>query len=313
MQSKAAMTRVLVIGEINVDLILGGCEKFPSYGTEVLAKDGFLTLGSASAITAVGLARLGTPVSFLGKVGVDPNGAVCLNAMESAGVDITRVERNKNVQTGITVSIVGSDDRALVTFPGSIAALKGGDVSDQLLEQFGHLHVSSYFLQSNLTPALPNIFKRAQTLGLTVSVDPGFDPAEEWDTGLLEALVYVDLFFPNEIELSGLTGMLTPGEAVRTLDNGRTIVVAKLGRSGCLVRNDGVSIAEPAIEVSPVDSTGAGDSFNAGFLNAWLEGEPVRECMRSGNICGGLATRRAGGTPGQPDRSELNAALKAKK
>ena len=307
------MSRVLVIGEINVDLILGGCEKFPSHGTEVLAKDGFLTLGGASAITAVGLARLGTPVSFLGKVGTDSNGTVCLDTMESAGVDVTRVERSKHVQTGITVSIVGSDDRALVTFPGSITALKGTDVSDQLLEQFGHLHVSSYFLQANLTPALPNIFQRAQALGLTVSVDPGFDPSEEWDAGLPEALVHVDLFFPNEVELSGLTSMLTPGEAVRALDNGRTIIVAKLGRSGCLVRNDGMSIAEPAIEVSPVDSTGAGDSFNAGFLNPWLEGESIRDCMRSGNICGGLATRRSGGTPGHPNRSELNAALEVKK
>ncbi|HVR71068.1 MAG TPA: carbohydrate kinase family protein, partial [Vicinamibacteria bacterium] len=305
------MKKVLVAGEINPDLILQGYHSFPEPGKEVLVDDFVMALGSASAICAMGLARLGRPVGFVGKVGVDPWGDYCLQTMAAAGIDVSRVERNGALKTGVTVSISSPRDRALVSFVGAMAALRGEDLPDRLLADFHHLHVSSYFLQEGLRPALPGVLARARRAGLTTSVDPGFDPRERWGPDVLEALREVDVFLPNEVELAALGGVADPGEALRRLDNGRTRIVAKLGPRGCMTLDDARTLSAPAFPVAPVDTTGAGDSFNAGFLHAWLDGRPLPECLRWGAACGSLSTRGVGGTARQADAAEVEALLRA--
>ena len=305
------MKRVLVAGEINVDLILSGYRAFPTPGREVLVDDFVMTLGSASAICAVGLARLGTPVAFVGKTGADPFGDFCVGAMASVGIDVSRVKRDPALKTGVTVSVTSPRDRALVTFLGATAALQGGDVPDAALREFDHLHVSSYFMQEGLRPSCADLFARAHALGLTTSLDPGFDPSERWDSALGAALAHVDVFFPNEVELAGITGRAGVEDALRHLDNGRTRVVAKLGARGCLTLDEGRPLSVSAFAVDPVDTTGAGDSFDAGFLHAWLAGLPPVECLRWGCACGSLSTRALGGTGGQADRAEVERLLEA--
>jgi sugar/nucleoside kinase (ribokinase family) len=297
--------RVLVAGEINVDLVLQGYHSFPAPGKEVLVDDFVMTLGSASAICAAGLARLGTPVAFVGKAGADPFGDFCVEAMGSSGIDVSRVRRDPALKTGVTVSITSPRDRALVTFLGATAALEGADVTDAILREFDHLHVSSYFMQEGLRPSCAALFARARALGLTTSLDPGFDPAERWTAGLADTLAETDLFFPNEVELAGIAG--TPGveDALRRLDNGRTRVVAKLGPRGCMALEEGRLVSVAAFALEPLDTTGAGDSFDAGFLHAWLQGRPLAECLRWGCACGSLSTRGLGGTSRQADRSEV--------
>jgi sugar/nucleoside kinase (ribokinase family) len=303
------MKRVLVAGEINVDLILQGYHAFPTLGKEVLVDDFVMTLGSASAICAMGIARLGTPVSFAGKVGDDVWGRYCLDTMSGAGIDVTRVDVDPKVKTGVTVSITSTRDRALVSYLGSIMALRGSDVSDAMLSGFDHLHVSSYFLQQSLRPSCRDLFARASALGLTTSLDPGFDPAETWERDLVETLREVDLFFPNEVELAGITGCADPVEALGRLENGRTRVVAKLGAQGSMVRESGRLLEAASFPVVPLDTTGAGDSFDAGFLHAWLRGLALPECLRWASACGSLSTRGLGGTSRQADAAEVEALL----
>jgi sugar/nucleoside kinase (ribokinase family) len=295
--------KVLVAGEINVDLVLQGYASFPTPGKETLVDDFVMTLGSASAICASGLARLGTPVGFLGVVGADAFGDFCLEAMRAAGIDVSRVRRDPALKTGVTVSITSPRDRALVTYLGSIAALRGGDVDASAMAGFAHLHVSSFFMQEGLRPSLPDLFARAHAAGLTTSLDPGFDPAETWD--LAGALEDVDVFLPNETELAGIAG--TPGveAALRRLGAGRSRVVAKLGARGCATIDGGRLVSVPAFPIVPVDTTGAGDSFDAGFLHAWLGGRPLEDCLRWGCACGSLSTRGLGGTSRQPDHAEV--------
>jgi hypothetical protein len=108
---------VLVAGEINVDLICQGYHAFPAPGREVLVDDFKMVLGSASAICAMGLARLGTPVTFFGKVGDDPTGHFCLDAMRARGIDLSLVVADPDVTTGVTVAITSPADRALVSYP----------------------------------------------------------------------------------------------------------------------------------------------------------------------------------------------------
>jgi|SRR5438270_7613949 len=300
------MKAVLVVGEINVDLILHGAHALPTPGKEVLVDDVVTTLGSASAICASGLARLGTPVAFLGKLGADAWGEYCLEAMVSAGIDVTQVIHDPALKTGLTVSITSPRDRALVSYPGSIRALRAEDVPETAWAGAQHLHVSSYYLQEALRPGCKSLFARARAAGLSTSLDPGFDPGEGWGEDIVETLAEVDLFFPNEVELRAISGGSDVGDALRRLDNGRTRTVAKLGAEGCMTLEGGRPLALPAFRVEPLDTTGAGDSFDAGFLHAWLEDRPLVECLRWGAACGALSTRGLGGTARQafPDEVE---------
>jgi sugar/nucleoside kinase (ribokinase family) len=189
--------RILVVGELNVDLILQGYHAFPMPGREVLVDDFAMVLGSASAICAMGLARLGDSVAFLGKAGDDAWGRYCIEELTSRGIDVSRIERDPQIKTGVTVAITSPADRALVSFLGSISALAGDDVPPSAAAGFDHLHISSYYLQQNLRPSCRRIFAEAHQQGLTTSLDTGFDPSERWGDDLRETLREVDVFLPN--------------------------------------------------------------------------------------------------------------------
>ena len=174
------------------------------------------------------------------------------------------------------------------------------------------MHVSSFYLQEALRPGVEKLFRDARAAGLTTSLDPGFDPSERWDPDLIETLRSVDVFFPNEVELRGLTGSDDPEEAVRRLQKGstRVQVVAKLGARGAMaIDGGGRPVHVPAPRVDVVDTTGAGDSFDAGFLHAWLGGAELTDCLRLGAACGGLSTRGLGGTATQADLAEARALM----
>jgi sugar/nucleoside kinase (ribokinase family) len=303
--------RVLVVGEINVDLICQGYHAFPTPGREVLVDDFQMVLGSASAICAMGLARLGTPVAFFGKVGDDALGHFCLDAMRGRRIDLGSVIVDPALKTGVTVAITSPVDRALVSYLGSIAALSEKDVPRALFSQADHLHISSFYLQEALRPGVATLFRDASAAGLTTSLDPGFDPSERWESDLVELLPHVDVFFPNEVELAALTRLDDPEGALRRLSgsSSRTRVVAKLGAKGTMALDEGRLLRVPAPRVEVTDTTGAGDSFNAGFLHAWLGGAGLIDCMRLGVACGSLSTRGLGGTQRQADLAEARALL----
>jgi sugar/nucleoside kinase (ribokinase family) len=300
--------KILVAGELNADAVFVGLASFPRLGHEVLAEHFSLELGSSSAICAAGLARLGNEVAFITKVGTDLIGQFCLDQLKRLGIDASPAIIDPEWKTGITVSM-STTDRALLTYPGTISELSAADIPLELLARFSHLHVSSYFLQRALRPGLAKLFADARRLGLTTSLDPGADPADEWRVEIVGLLENVDTFLPNEAELAALTGSSCVEAGLRALDNGHTMTVAKLGRQGCAVIYQDRLLTVPAVPVRPVDTTGAGDSFNAGFLHARLLGKHLEECLRCGVICGGLSTQAPGGTAGQPDWSDVQARL----
>lgn len=300
---------VLVVGEINVDLVLKGLHAEPAPGQEVLADDFLMTPGSSSMICALGLARLGETVAFHGKLGDDAWGHYCLDALRNAGIGVASLRPDAAQRTGVTVSLSTPRDRSLVTFPGAIAALRADEVDDVLLRGARHLHVSSFYLQKALRPGIRDLFARARAAGLTTSLDPGFDPERAWGDDLREVLAEVDMFLPNEEELRALTGTHDVREGLARLDNGHTRIVVKRGRQGCATLQDGALLEVSAFAVEAVDSTGAGDSFDAGFLHAWLHGLPLRDCMRWGSACGSLSTRGIGGTTRQATTGEAEALL----
>jgi sugar/nucleoside kinase (ribokinase family) len=213
------------------------------------------------------------------------------------------------VKTGITTSITGETDRALVTHLGAIAEFRAAEIDPAVLGDFDHLHMCSYFMQRALRPGFRRVFQQAKAAGLSTSLDTGFDPEEKWGADLRETLDFVDVFLPNEVELRGISGQQGLDEALAGLQNGHTLVVAKLGEHGAVSVVDGRQVRVAALPVEPIDTTGAGDSFNAGFLHRWLAGEPVEEAMRYGAACGALSTQALGGTGGQPDEAAVEAFL----
>lgn len=306
------MTPVVIIGELNVDLIMSGCSRWPTLGAEVNVDAFTMTLGSSSAICAVGLARLGRPVSFIGLVGTDPWGDYCIDVLHTAGVDLSGVTRDPEVPTGVTVSLTSPAGRGLVTYPGATAALTAARLPDHLFTGRRHLHVSSFFLQSGMRGSWRSIVERARGAGWTVSLDSGCDPEDAWRDDVRELAGMVDVFLPNDVELAAITGCADPLAALGALDNGRTRTIVKLGAAGCMTLVNGRPLVVAPPPVVAVDTTGAGDSFNAGFLHAWLDDRPIDACLRSGVACGALSTRAPGGTTAQPAAEELAHSLEAR-
>ena len=310
--TRPGTTPVVIIGELNVDLIMSGCSRWPRLGAEVNVDGCTMTLGSSSAICAVGLARLGRPVSFVGLVGQDPWGDYCLAVLQNAGVDVQDVTRDPAMPTGVTVSLTSPAGRGLVTYPGATAALTPSRLPDHLFAGRRHLHVSSFFLQCGMRSGWRAIVERARIASWTVSLDSGCDPDDAWRDDVRELVGLVDVFLPNEVELAGITACYDPARALASLENGHTRTIVKLGAAGCMTLVDGRPVVVAPPPVKSVDTTGAGDSFNAGFLHAWLDHRPLDECLRSGVACGALSTRAAGGTTAQPAAEELAHSLEAR-
>ncbi|MCC6498878.1 MAG: carbohydrate kinase family protein [Anaerolineales bacterium] len=294
---------ILVAGEINPDLILSG-NVIPEFGqVEKLVNDASLTIGSSSAIFACGAARLGLKVAFIGVCGGDVFGRFMLDEMQKRGVDVGNVIVHPNGQTGLSVILNNGVDRAILTHLGLIAELRASAITDALLMQARHLHVASYFLQTKLQPDLPALFKRAQSLGLTTSLDTNYDPSEKW-IGFDELLAVTNVFLPNEAEAKSLAGAENVHEAADRLNVRVEALAIKLGKDGALGMSKGERIRMKSIPVNVVDTVGAGDSFDAGFIYGYLNDWSLEKSLRLACVCGALSTQRAGGTDGQPTLEE---------
>ena len=216
--------------------------------------------------------------------------------LAAAGVEIDALRRHPTEKTGITIWHSKEQKRAAVTYPGTIAMLRAKDLSDDYLRRARHLHIGHYFLLTELHKDAAKLFRKAKRLGLTTSVDCNYDPTEHWDSGIREVLRYTDIFFPNEDEARFLTGKTSPVDAARELGQLAGTVVVKLGAKGALVYSAGSSFQVKAVKTRVVDATGAGDSFDAGFLSRFLRGGTPRECARAGASAGARCVTRVGGT-----------------
>ena len=304
--------RVLVIGELNVDMIVSGLPAFPSLGREILASGLHIVLGSSSAICAAGMARLGAGVEFLGKVGVDYYGDFVADQLRLLNVGTRHMIRDNVIRTGVTISLTFPGDRALITYPGCIPLLRLEDINTTILRRYHHLHVGSYFLQRALQEGLPKLFRQASGVGLTVSLDTGCDPEGKWgDDDLLELLKLVDIFIPNEDEARAIARVDDTEAALQELMKRGPLVVVKRGPAGAMSMQDGQVVHSPGFQVDVKDTTGAGDSFNAGFIHAYVvQGLPLEGSLRFANACGGLSTTGFGGTAAQPTLEQVLAFLK---
>jgi sugar/nucleoside kinase (ribokinase family) len=263
---------------------------------ELLASSLSITLGSSSAIFAHNLASLGSKVSFSSSIGGDPLGQICLDRLTESGVELSRVRRMPEKVTGLTVILPQGQQRYILTYPGTMAEMTASDLDIPYLLDAKHLHVSSYFLQKALQPGLLDVFRRAKEAGLTTSLDTNDDPENRWTSDLQHLLKYVDVLLPNENEACKIAARPDSNTALNVLAGKVPIVVMKRGANGALLCAKGAKYRAMAPAVDVVDSVGAGDSFDAGFIHQFVRGADLRDCLRFALSTGALSVTRAGGT-----------------
>lgn len=299
---------ITIAGELNLDLILYGLPAEMPTERELLATDFCVTLGSSSAIVAHNAAVLGAKVAFTTLVGADDFGRMALARLSEAGVDVSHAKEHPTRATGVTVLLPHGEHRHILTFPGTMAELSVHDLEFDFLVQSRHLHISSIFLQRGLHDGLADLLRRIKAAGLTISLDSNDDPDDQWGSPLAEILPYVDLFLPNEDEICRMTKTSNVDEAVRALAVRPPVIVVKRGARGARVYEQDKVTDVPGLKVTPIDTIGAGDSFDAGFLRGFLHSRAVTVCAQLGNITGALSTQGAGGTGAYRD-SELRDAF----
>jgi len=302
---------VSVIGELNLDLILSGLPSGLTPEREHLASDLTITLGSSSAIFAHNLSCLGSKVGFSSCTGGDPLGEICLKRLGESGVELSRVRRMQGKTTGLTVILPQGKQRYILTYPGTMFEFSENDLDLEYVFDAKHLHVSSYFLQKGLQPALPDIFRKAKARGLSTSLDTNDDPEDRWASGVESLLKHTDVLLPNEREACKLAQTENVERAAELLSHKLPVVVVKRGSQGVLARTtkEMLTALPPAVQIA--DHVGAGDSFDAGFLHQYVRGRRLEECLAFGNIAGALSVTRHGGTEAFRDGEHRETFLRA--
>jgi len=294
---------IAIVGETNLDLILYGIPEVMPVERELLANGFDMTLGGSSSILAHNLSSLGTRVGFVSEIGNDAFGQIAKSYLAESGVDLACLRSIPGATTGVTIVLPHGKNRHILTYPGIMSALTVDDLDLSYLTSARHFHLSSLFLQTGLHAGLPQLFDDLKAAGLTLSLDTNDDPTGTWRGVLDQLLDKIDILLPNEEELLKIADAATVEEALGKLAARVPMIVVKCGDRGALVQRGKERQWVRPLAVQPVDTIGAGDSFNAGFLSAWLAGENLLDSATMGNLTGALSTLRPGGIAAHRDSS----------
>lgn len=300
---------VITVMDICADLIVSGGDVVPKFGqAEQLVNEYTLEMGGAACIFACQTAKLGLKTLRIGKTGRDAFGSLVLQRLNAAGVDTSRIAAEDGMKTGLGIALINGNDRAILTCTGTIDAAGPQLLDEELIKQTHHLHVASYFLLKKMQSAWPGIAKLCKKHRVTVSLDPNWDPLEKWDSGILSLLDYTDIFMPNQNELIHIAGECDQEHAAEKLLERVPVIAVKKGTGGAVLYTRDAVYRESAFDTGLpyVDSVGAGDSFNGGFICGFLGGRPIEDCLKLGCVCGAYSVTKSGGIKGQTDMKGLN-------
>ena len=306
---KPKQVDVLVVGDIFVDIVMSGFPDWPKPGQEAFAKEMLCEVGGGAAITACGLSRLNVTTGVVGLVENDGDvgdGGWITKRLSSFGVSTTMLEKHPTEPTGITIAVSSNRDRAFFTYPGANTGLPEllarSDVRSAL-ETAAHVHFAC-----RLDPLLLiELTESLHAQGTRVSLDVGWHPDWLGDRNSIRAVGELDWFMPNETEAEVMTGKSDPDEILDAFERmGIRRVALKLGERGAALIVDGSKVFVDPLKVQVVDTTGAGDSFDAGFIYGSLRGQSPERCLSIANMCGALSTRALGGITAFPSESEIS-------
>jgi len=289
------MSYLHVLGDLNLDIVLSGLEEFPSFGNERLASGCAMKPGGSAANVAIMLAINGCPVRLFAQVGNDQAGEFLMKSIEAYGLDSKSISLSTQAATGLTVSLTFPEDRMYITYPGSVAATSLEELVNRYIEQHGHLHLTSFFLQASLRKDIGEVLRKAKAADMSTSLDPGGDVNDTWDISDLKlCLQHLDYFMPNSDEICAMTGRENVKDALHAFPEEARTVIVKAGAQGALTRCNGIVETYSAIPVSTVDVTCAGDCFDAGFLYGLYAGNTFQEAVQKGLQFGAQAVATLG-------------------
>jgi ribokinase len=300
---------VMVAGDLFLDVILSGFSSWPEPGQESVAEEFCREIGGGAAITACGLAKLGSRTGVLGVLGADV-GHWIVERLHKCSIDTTGIRYDIDEPTAITVAISSPADRAFFTYLGANRLFPHTlmeAATEHHLSHARHVHLAC---APELDTAAEMLLALQQN-DCSISLDVGWHEAWLSDPRAIRILSHLDLFFPNEQEAARMTGEDDWEKILRCFaQTGIHAVALKLGAQGAALLWNGQIMRAEEYPVDPVDTTGAGDCFDAGFLHAWLKGCDPETCLRAGTICGALSTQALGGLAAFPAPEELQAAMK---
>lgn len=270
--------------------------RLPAPGEEIKTDRFVRTFGGGPVITAVAAARLGARCAILS--GLSREAA---RFLRREGVAVRNLLR-KGEPHAVTAALSTRRDRGFATFTGVNDSLGPRYLRALRATRARHVHLA---LCPRRCGPWATVVERLRRRGVSTSWDPGWDDRLARDPELLKLAASVDYLFLNEKEAPFYSGARTLAAAIRYWRARARNAVIKLGRRGCLWVSASLDLAVSAPRVKAVDTTGAGDAFNGGFLHAMLRGSTPRECLRLGNLVGALSTRAAGGVAALPHRRDL--------
>lgn len=287
----SARSAVLCIGRIYCDLIFTGLEALPLLGREVFAEGMGIVAGGGAFIAAAHIVHTGRHTALLSRLGTDVLSQSIAPQLSASGVDLDFIDHAEDAGPQVTVAAVVGHDRSFLSKRAGSALPATLDAA-LAWPRAGHLHIAEYATLAEI----PDLVSRAKANGLTVSLDPSWDETLIRDPALPAKCAGVDIFLPNLEEAAAMTGETDPRRALAVLRQSFPVVALKAGSDGAHVAGAGFEQHVPAEDVPVVDTTGAGDAFNAGFIDAWLSGKSLDLCARAGIHHGSLAVQAVGGT-----------------
>lgn len=285
-------------------MIVQGFLTMPQPGQEVHVDHIDTVIGGGAALSSSGLARLGLRTAFYGILGRDLYGDYLHAQLQASGIHTDFIQRDALVGTGISIAVNVEANRSFITYSGTNANLNLDMPEEQVLRRARHVHLTGY-KGSSRHDEFTRFARKAKSCGASISCDVGWDDTGEWHEGIVEFLRETDIFFFNETEAFHYSRCHAVPDALEALSAPGVQVIVKMGPGGCASLLGGAIVRLPSYPVVVVDTTGAGDAFNAGYLCGYLNGEAPRACMIRGNACGSLAVTRRGGFTAFPDRDTL--------
>ncbi len=289
------MKKVLFIGDINVDIIMRGLTFPIKIDREITCQSYELTIGSSAVIAACVYASLGGKAHFLGLAGKDEHGDFMIEEMNKYDVNTDLVQRTDKTKTGVTVNLIYRDTRTQITYPGTISEFKGSDIGNTVLENFDHIHFAGPYQQIKFSPEITRILEIAKKQQIQTSLDPQWDQNEKWER-IDEWLPMLTYLFVNKAEAISISRSSSIEEALKYLNARTNYTIIKAGSKGAFICSNGHHANIPTSCAEVVDTTGAGDNFNSGFLFAVLEKEmDLFNACKFANAVGSRSCLFAGG------------------
>ena len=289
------MKKVLFVGDINTDVIMGGLKSQPVPDKEITCQSFDVCVGSTAVICASAYSFLGGKAAFAGLAGKDQNGDFMVGQMKKFGINTKLIERTDKVPTGVTVNLVFKNIRSQVTYPGTIAAYAGAKLTNKVIKRFRHVHFAGPYQQTKFISRITGLLRTASAAGVTTSLDPQWDASEKW-AHMREWLPLLTYLFVNADETLSITKCKSLEKACRELVRLTACPIVKAGKDGAILCRSGKLVSAPTIDVKVKDPTGAGDNFDAAFLYGVIEkGMNTLEAVNFANAAGARSCMFIGG------------------